>query len=86
MIELLRNRVGLEVFREKIVEVTRHADFVRTSQRPDPTVSSQNQILLDFDFIKFYKYTEGTENFRFRKFFWYFFDGHCSKIKQFSSE
>ncbi|OQV22390.1 General vesicular transport factor p115 [Hypsibius exemplaris] len=59
MLELLRSRIGLEVFREKIVEVTRHENFVKASQRPDPAVASQNDIFLDYDFIKFYKATEG---------------------------
>lgn len=59
MVELVRNRVGAETFREKIVQIARLENFLLASQRPDPAVKSFADLSLDYDFIKFYRATEG---------------------------
>ena len=59
MVELVRNRVGVETFREKIVQVARLENFLIACQRPDPVAKSFSDLSLDYDFIKFYRATEG---------------------------
>lgn len=60
LLDLVRNRIGFDTCREKIVEISRHENFVRTSHCPDPAVESMDGLLLDYDFVRFLKATEGN--------------------------
>ncbi|CAH0395878.1 unnamed protein product [Bemisia tabaci] len=57
--QLINKRVGLEVFLDKLNEVSRHEMYSRAVKHPNIRVNSPNDLLLDHEFCKLFKALEG---------------------------
>lgn len=58
--QLINKRVGLEVFLDKLNEVSRHEMYSRAVKHPNIRVNSPNDLLLDHEFCKLFKALEGA--------------------------
>ncbi|XP_055340033.1 general vesicular transport factor p115-like isoform X2 [Paramacrobiotus metropolitanus] len=59
LLDIVRNRIGFDLCKERVVEISRHESFVKASQHPDPAVESLDDLYLDYEFVKFFKAVEG---------------------------
>ncbi|CAB0012229.1 unnamed protein product [Nesidiocoris tenuis] len=58
LIQLVSNRIGLEVFSSKLSEVSRNEFYSRASKLPQPRATKPEELLLDYEFCKLFKVLE----------------------------
>jgi len=59
MSQLIAKRVGMEVFIDKLGNVSKQEIYARTAKHPQLHASSASQLLLDHEFCKLFKALEG---------------------------
>lgn len=58
LIELIIARVGIERFSDTLISVTQHELYGKTMQKPQPSATDPDSLLLDHSFVKLFKQLE----------------------------
>ena len=56
--EIIQNRIGLEVFTDKLTQVAKNESYTRAAKKPHLNYKQPNEIVFDFEFTRLFKNLE----------------------------
>jgi hypothetical protein len=63
--EIIQNRIGLEVFTDKLTQVAKNEFYTRAAKKPHLHYKNHSEIVFDFEFTRLFKNLESEyRNFR----------------------